>query len=71
MSHLIISKKNFEKISYMKNARNAVSGLVNSKTVDMKIAKLTDFVTYAVLHPRDLQSNQMKMIEKQEYEGAR
>ena len=48
----------------MKNARNAVSGLVNSKTVDMKVAKLTELVTYSVLYPRDIQSLQMKFLEK-------
>jgi DNA ligase (NAD+) len=65
---LIISKKNFEKVSsYLKNARNAVSGLVNSKTVDMKVAKLTELVTYAVLYPRDIQSHQMKLLEKCEF----
>lgn len=65
---LIISKKNFEKVSsYLKNARNAVSGLVNSKTVDMKVAKLTELVTYAVLYPRDNQSHQMKLLEKCEF----
>jgi NAD-dependent DNA ligase len=62
---LVISKKNFNKISsYMKNARNAVSGLVNSKTVDIKIAKITDFVTYAILHPRYSQNNQMILLEE-------
>jgi NAD-dependent DNA ligase len=48
----------------MKNARNAVSGLVNSKTVDVKIAKLTDFVTYALLHPRYKQSDQMVLLKE-------
>lgn len=62
---LVISKKNFEKISnYMKNARNAVAGLVNSKTIDVKIAKLTDMVTYAILYPKIKQSEQKKMLQK-------
>jgi len=65
---LIISKKNFEKLSsYLKNARNAVSGLVNSKTVDLKVAKLTELVAYSVLQPRDIQSHQMKLLEKWEF----
>lgn len=61
---LIISKKNFQKISsYMKNARNAVSGLVNSKTVDVKIAKITDMVTYSVLFPKYKHSEQIKLLK--------
>lgn len=62
---LIISKKNFSSISsYMKNARNAVAGLVNSKTVDVKIGKITQMVTYAVLYPKYKQSEQFKLLEK-------
>lgn len=62
---LIISKKDFKSISsYMKNGRNAVSGLVNSKTIDMKIGKITQMITYAVLHPTYKQSDQMKLLKK-------
>jgi NAD-dependent DNA ligase (contains BRCT domain type II) len=62
---LIISKKNFEIISlYMKNARNASSGLVNSKTVDPKIANAVTFIAYAILNPRYTQLEQMKLLEK-------
>lgn len=61
---LIMSKANFEKVSsYMKNSRNAVAGLVNSKTVDAKIAKLTEFITYSVLSPKMKQSKQIKTLE--------
>jgi DNA ligase (NAD+) len=62
---LIISKEKFKNISsYMKNARNAVSGLVNSKTVDQKVAKATNFVAYAILSPRYEQSRQMELLEE-------
>jgi len=62
---LIISKKNFKTISsYMKNVRNAVAGLVNSKTVDKKVAKITEFVTYSVLNPRHTKSEQFKLLKK-------
>lgn len=61
---LIITKKNFSKISsYMKNARNAVAGLVNSKTVDRKIAHLTDFVSYGILYPKYNQKKQMELLK--------
>lgn len=62
---LVISKKNFQKIkSYMKNPRNAVAGLINSKTVNVQIAKLSTFVAYSILNPKYLQSEQMKILEK-------
>lgn len=61
---LIISIKNFAKVaSYMKNARNAVAGLVNSKTVNPKIAGITNFITYAVLSPRYTQDQQYKLLK--------
>jgi DNA ligase (NAD+) len=61
---LIISCKNFtEKLStYMKNGRNAVAGLVNSKTVDNKVASVTDFVTYSILSPRMSQEEQLEKL---------
>jgi len=62
---LIISIKNFAKISsYMKNSRNAVAGLVNSKTVDLKVANITEFITYAILSPRYTQENQFDTLKK-------
>lgn len=68
---LIISKKNFEKIKdIMKNARNAVSGVVNSKTVDKSIASLVQFVTYSVLSPRYKQSEQMNLLQKWGFDFA-
>lgn len=61
---LIISIKDFEKISsYMKNARNAVSGLVNSKTVDAKVANITQMIAYSVLYPKYKQSEQMELLK--------
>lgn len=62
---LIISKNNFTKISsYMKNARNAVAGLVNSKTVDKKVASLTNFITYSILYPKYKQGKQLELLEE-------
>lgn len=62
---LIMTKKNFEKIkNKMKNARNAVAGVVNSKTLDTKVAKLVDFITYNVVHPVLVQSEQYDALEK-------
>lgn len=64
---IIMSKKNFETIKdKYKNARNTVAGLVNSKHFSTDIAKLTDFVTYAVLNPKLKQVEQMDKIKEWE-----
>jgi len=61
---LIISKNNFKKISdRMKNARNTVSGLVNSKNIDEEVAQITQFVVYAVISPRYEQQKQMELLK--------
>lgn len=47
---LIISKKSFQSIQdRYANARNVVAGLVNSKEVNVEIAKLTEFVAYEMI----------------------
>jgi DNA ligase (NAD+) len=62
---LIISKKNFKKIEdRMKNARNAVAGLVNAKNFDKDIANITEFVAYSILNPRYLHHDQIKLLTK-------
>lgn len=62
---LIISKKNFKKIEKtMKNARNAVAGLVNAKNFNDGVAKITEFVAYAVLTPRLYFQEQFKKLEE-------
>lgn len=65
---IIISKANFETIKdKFQNARNTVAGLVNSKTVPVDIAKLTDFIGYSVVHPQYTQEIQMKKLEEWEF----
>lgn len=69
---LVISKNNFKKISsYMKNARSAAGGLINSKTVDAKVASVTEFVAYAILFPRLLQSEQMELLEELKFKTVK
>jgi len=61
---LIVSKTNFKKIKKnYKNARNAVAGLVNAKRYNIHVAKVTDFIGYAVLHPKRKILDQMKLME--------
>ena len=60
---LIISKKEFDDnwASKKSNARNTVSGLVNSKTVDPKLAKSTTLVIYEIVDPLFTMSQQLKI----------
>ena len=72
---LVMSKKNFEsfvrknedsKNGYT-NARNMISGIVNSKTIDKEaksILSKTDFVTYELINPRQKISDQLSFIKK-------
>lgn len=61
---LIIKRENFEKIkNEFKNIRNTVSGVVNSKTLDTRIAKLVDFVAYSILNPQYSQEKQMLQLK--------
>ena len=65
---LIISKENFKKISdKMANARNAVSGIINTKKPDPAMLKLIDFVAYWVLSPQIKCSEQLNYIEKKNF----
>ena len=65
---IIMSKSNFDTIKHeMKNARNTVAGIVNSKTIDntfKKIANLCDFVTYEIMFPRYKQQDQIKLLKE-------
>lgn len=64
---LIIKRKDFDKIKdEYKNIRNTVSGVVNSKTLNVKLAKLINFVAYAILNPELKQEEQMKKLKKME-----
>jgi DNA ligase (NAD+) len=62
---LIIKRKDFDKIKdEYKNIRNTVSGVVNSKTLNIKLAKLINFVAYAILNPEFKQEIQMKKLKE-------
>jgi NAD-dependent DNA ligase len=65
---LIMSKNNFKTIAdKMANARNAVSGIINTKKPDAKMLSLIDFVPYWVLSPQLKISEQLKYIEKKDF----
>jgi DNA ligase (NAD+) len=70
---LIISKANFEKVQktltgrgglMYSNARNTVSGLVNSKTYSIELAELVDFVAYMIINPTYYWHEQMDILKK-------
>lgn len=50
--------------STKKNARNAIAGLVNSKTVDQSIMNDADFVAYEIIKPWMPFDQQMKTLAK-------
>jgi NAD-dependent DNA ligase len=62
---LIISKSNFVKWSdKLKNARNSVAGLVNSKKLNPLLANDTDLIVYEVVDPNMRIEEQYKIIKK-------
>lgn len=63
---LILDKKTFDKnwSKIMKNARNTVSGLVNSKKINPKLAIDTRFVVYEIVDPAMLPEDQLKEAKK-------
>ena len=63
---LIINQKTFEKnwSSTLKNGRNSVAGLVNSKTINPELASDTDLVFYEVVDPFYSIEKQLKIIKE-------
>lgn len=62
---LIISKKNFKSIEKdYKNVRNTVAGLVNNKRVNVRVAKITDFIAYSIVNPNYTHINQLQLLNK-------
>ena len=72
---LIITKRNFNKIktedNTIKNVRNAVAGIFNSKKPNLKIAKYIDFVAYECIKPDKLEpKKQIKKLKKLGFKSA-
>ena len=63
---LIMSKANFTKYAdKMANARNMVSGIVNSKSIDPVVTADVDFVAYELINPwLTIQSEQWDVLKK-------
>ena len=63
---LIINQKTFEKnwSSTLKNGRNSVAGLVNSKTINPELASDTDLILYEVVDPFYQIEKQLKIIKE-------
>jgi DNA ligase (NAD+) len=78
---LVITEDNFHKLikfpelkkegKKLNNARNLVGGLVNSIHIDQSkimIAKVTDYITYSVFSPKLKPSDQLKWLEKNNFD---
>lgn len=67
---LVIKKETFTKnwSKTLKNSRNSVAGLVNSKTINPNLAKDTDLVVYEVVDPFYQFSKQLEIIEELKFE---
>ena len=63
---LILSKTLFDKnwAASMKNARNAISGLVNSKSINPMLAHDTKFVVYQIIDPNYKMTYQLEIIKE-------
>ena len=63
---LVISKEDFGKLQGYKNARNAVAGLVNCKTVEKRLplAKSTKFLAHALIYPEMDAMDQFETMKK-------
>ena len=62
---LIVSKKKFKEVEdRYKNPRNALGGLVNAKKFIPSLAKIAEFVSYAILYPKLNQVEQMKRLKE-------
>ena len=67
---LLMDKKTFEKnwSKTLKNGRNGIAGLVNSKTINPKLASDTRFVLYEVIDPFIKFSDQMKILKDLDFD---
>ncbi len=63
---IIISKENYDKYkNIFSNSRNMVSGIINSKNVNIKYLKDLDFVAYELIVPRKKPSEQFKLLNEE------
>lgn len=71
-AELVMTKSNFQQFSKsVPNARNLVSGVVNSKTIDTDLVKLIDFVAYELINGVDMcQGEQFKLLESLGFQVA-
>ena len=59
---IILSKEKFKKYDNS-NARNLVSGLVNSKTINAELAKDVDVIMYELVNVKTKPDNQMRIMK--------
>ena len=65
---LVIAKTDFVEVSKfdpdLKNERSAMTGLVNTDKIDVRIAKKAQFVTYGILNSNEKISDQLESLEE-------
>jgi DNA ligase (NAD+) len=65
----IISRENFKKYEKTKkNARNMVSGIINSKRVNKSVMKDLEFVAYEVIKPKLKPSEQYSLLKQLKFD---
>ena len=65
---LIINRNDFEKYKEKyKNSRNMVVGIINSKTINIELLKIVNFVPYEIYHPKINILNQLTFFEKNNF----
>tara|TARA_B100001063_G_scaffold247259_1_gene291843 strand:- start:6801 stop:8909 length:2109 start_codon:yes stop_codon:yes gene_type:complete len=69
----IMKRSNFENnyIDKFSNSRNLISGIINSKNIDLNKTKHMDFVVYEVIKPEIKPSEQMEFLKENGFKYVR
>lgn len=69
----IMKRSNFENnyLDKFSNSRNLISGIINSKNIDLNKTKYMDFVVYEVIKPELKPSEQMKFLKENGFKYVR
>ena len=69
---LLLSKKNWELLKDTgANARNVVTGIINSKTINKKVLEKIDYVVYDVFNERMKNEDALKLAKKLKFKIAK
>jgi NAD-dependent DNA ligase len=69
---LLLSKKNWDLLKDIgANARNVVAGIINSKTINIKVLEKIDYVVYDVFNKRMKNEDALKLAKKLKFKIAK